>query len=191
MLSGAGAVVGVTALVPGSALAQSLSEADQLVRVGEYNDAIRAYRRMARAGDVAAGRGLVRTLMEVGRYDDAEQEARALDEAQSPQLSNVLGEVLYYRGRIDGAEQLFQAAIGGASDSVVARLNLAISQYERGERDLAFDGFDRDSSDSIHVSLGDVLLEVAEGPATHPCCAQPTPLPVRVHCSDNLMVRPR
>lgn len=113
LLSGAGAVVGVTALAPCTALAQSLPEADQLVRVGEYDDAIRAYRRLARAGDVVAGRGLVHTLMEVGRYDDAEKEARALNETQSPQLSNVLGEVLYYRGRIDGAEQQFQAAIGG------------------------------------------------------------------------------
>jgi len=142
LLSGAGVVVAATALAPGTALAQSRSEADQLVRVGEYDDAIRAYRRMARTGDVVAGRGLVRTLMEVGRYDDAEKEARALNEAQSPQLSNVLGDVLYHRGRIDGAEQLYRAAIRGASDSVVARLNLAILQYERGERDLAFDGFD-------------------------------------------------
>ncbi|MCH8992622.1 MAG: hypothetical protein IIA44_12875, partial [Acidobacteria bacterium] len=54
LLSGAGAVVAATALAPGTALAQSRSEADQLVRVGEYDDAIRAYRRMARTGYVVA-----------------------------------------------------------------------------------------------------------------------------------------
>ena len=139
---GRGSVV-VIALVPSVAVGQTLSEAKEQVRVGQYDDAIRSYKRLTRGDDVIlAGRGLVRALVNVGRYEDAATEARQLDQDHSPQLSNVLGEVWYHRGRIDEAERLFQAAIRGASDSVVARLNLAILQYERGERELAFDGFD-------------------------------------------------
>ncbi len=75
--------------------AQTLQEAEQLVRVGEYDDAIRAYMRIARREESpAAGRGLVRTLLEVGRHDDAIREGRRFNESQTPQLSNVLGEAL-------------------------------------------------------------------------------------------------
>jgi len=46
-----------------------------MLRAGEYDRAIRAFRRLADdPGAVVAGRSLVRTLMEVGRYDDAERE---------------------------------------------------------------------------------------------------------------------
>ena len=138
-----GGVVAVCGLMASPASAQTLSAADELARTGQYDDAIRAYKRLAeRGGSPQAGRRLVRTLMEVGRYEDAVREARQLNESQSPHLSNVLGEVLYYRGRTEEAEGAFRDAMAGSSDSLVARINLAVLQYERGERDLAFHGFD-------------------------------------------------
>ncbi|MFB3069342.1 MAG: tetratricopeptide repeat protein [Gemmatimonadales bacterium] len=133
----------LSALIAAPAGAQSLTEAQQMVRVGEYDDAIRAYMRIARREESpAAGRGLVRTLMEVGRHDDAIREGRRFNESQTPQLSNVLGEALYRRGNIADAETAYRAAIAGASDSLVARVNLAILRYERGEVDAAMQEFD-------------------------------------------------
>lgn len=124
------------------AAGQALQDARAARRAGEYREAIRAFTRLARDGDVAAGRGLVRTLAEVGRYDDAEREGRRLYAAGARQFANVLGEVLYTRGRLDEAEALFREAAGGAADSLTARLNLAVLQYDRGALETAMDGFD-------------------------------------------------
>ncbi len=128
-----GVVLAAVAAAPIAVHAQTLQEAEQMVRVGEYDDAIRTYMRIARREESpAAGRGLVRTLIEVGRHDDAIREGRRFNESQTPQLSNVLGEALYRRGNIVDAEAAYRAAIAGASDSLVARINLAILRYERG-----------------------------------------------------------
>ncbi len=136
-------ILAAVAAGPIAVHAQTLQEAAQMVRVGQYDDAIRTYMRMARREESpAAGRGLVRTLMEVGRYDDAIREGRRFNQSQAPQLSNVLGEALYRRGNIADAEAAYRAAIAGASDSLVARVNVAILQYERGEVDPAMHGFD-------------------------------------------------
>ena len=128
----------------GVGVTQTLDEAAGMVRAGEYSDAIRAYRRLVRDdASPRAARGLVRTLSEVGRYDDAVREARRLNESHRPQLSNVLGEALYRRGEVAAAEASFRAALaGGASDSLVARVNLAILRYEKGERETAMQDFD-------------------------------------------------
>ena len=128
----------LSALIAAPAGAQSLTEAQQMVRVREYDDAIRAYMRIARREESpAAGRGLVRTLMEVGRHDDAIREGRRFNESQTPQLSNVLGEALYRGGNIADAEAAYRAAIAGASDSLVAPVNPAILLSERRELDAA------------------------------------------------------
>jgi tetratricopeptide (TPR) repeat protein len=136
------ALVLLYSLAPGVVTAQSLQEADELARVGEYDEAISAYTRLAGQGDVIAGRGLISSLMEVGRYDDAIREARRLNAAHEPQLANVLGEALYARGNVAQAEAAFRAAIEGASDSLAARLNLAVLHQDRGELETAMRGFD-------------------------------------------------
>ena len=139
---GVGAVISLLALNPEVARAQTLEEAQQLARVGKYTDAIRAYGRLApRSDSPLAARGLVRTLMEVGRYDDGLREARRLNASLAPQLSNVLGEVLYQQGNVSEAEAAFLAAMRGASDSLIARVNLAILRYERGELETALREF--------------------------------------------------
>ena len=49
-----------------------------------------------------------------------------------------MGAVLYLQGKWDKAEEAFESAISGrASDALVARLNLAVLHYDRGERNQA------------------------------------------------------
>jgi tetratricopeptide (TPR) repeat protein len=157
----------VLALSAAPAGGQTLDDARAARRTGEYRDAIRSFTRLARDGDVAAGRGLVSTLAEVGRYDDAEREARRLYAASSLQFANVLGEVLYARGRLTQAEPLFREAAGGATDSLTARLNLAMMQYDRGELETAMAGFDAfiDVYNSGMELIGEELTAVARAGA--------------------------
>jgi tetratricopeptide (TPR) repeat protein len=82
--------------------------------------------------------------MEVGRYDDA-REAVAGDGgvAASPELENVLGETFYLVGLRQEAEAAFRRAMdGGASDRNVARLNLGVLMWDRGDREEALVLFD-------------------------------------------------
>ncbi|HUF25496.1 MAG TPA: tetratricopeptide repeat protein [Gemmatimonadaceae bacterium] len=125
--------------------AQTGAGADASFRAGKYDEAIAAYRAGAAGPDApaTAARGLVRALATVGRYDDAEQTARSATAGGSPELWNVLGEVLAERGKLAEAESAFVSAIRGrATDSLTARLNLAILRFERGERDEAMREFD-------------------------------------------------
>ncbi len=126
---------------------QELDAARSALRSGSYDEAISAYTRLARDGSSAeATRGLVKALAEVGRYDDAEAAARRFIAANSdsPEVWHSLGEVLVLQGERDEAEDAFERAIAGrASDSLVARLNLAILWYDRGDRSRAMDEFDR------------------------------------------------
>ena len=114
---------------------------------GEYDDAIRQLRRLARGRDATATahRALVRGLAEVGRYQEAEESARDGRGRHGAALENVLGEILVERGRYQEAEASFRAAMaGGADDEVTARVNLARLQLLTGRRDeamRAFDGF--------------------------------------------------
>ena len=114
---------------------------------GEYEDAIRQLRRLARGRDAtpAVHRALARGLARVGRYDEAEEAARDGRARHGVALENVLGEVLTERGRHPEAEASFRAAMaGGADDEVTARVNLAELQLRTGRREeamRAFDGF--------------------------------------------------
>ena len=125
------------------------AEADALAALesGEYDDAIRQLRRLARGRDatVAVHRALARALAEVGRYEEAEEAARDGRDRHGAALENVLGEVLVERGRHQEAAAGFRAAMaGGADDEVTARVNLAELQLGTGQRDdamSAFDGF--------------------------------------------------
>jgi tetratricopeptide (TPR) repeat protein len=145
--SGVVAVVLLGLLVtPVRAWAQrSVQDGVAALRAGRYQAAISIFQALATspAATPAARRGWVRSLLAVGRYADAESAARAGASA-SPELLNTLGEVLAMRGDREAAERAFRHAIQqAASDSLVAELNLAVSQYRRGKRDAAYRVFDR------------------------------------------------
>ncbi len=134
-----------TLAAPASPASPALVAARGALRAGRYDEAISAFRALSRSGTgpVAATRGLVRALMEVGRYEEAESAARAAA-ASSPEALNALGEVLAARGKREAAEQTFRLAIErGASDRLVAELNLAVLLRERGDRAAAKRAFDR------------------------------------------------
>ncbi len=127
--------------------AQAEASALAALESGEYDDAIRQLRRLARDrdGTVAAHRALVHALAKVGRYDEAEAAARDGRDRHGAAIENVLGEVLVEQGRHQEAAASFRAAMaGGADDDVTARVNLAELQLRTGQRDeamRAFDGF--------------------------------------------------
>ncbi|NIN71875.1 MAG: tetratricopeptide repeat protein, partial [Gemmatimonadetes bacterium] len=127
----------------------TMADAETALRTGRYDDAISAFRGLVRRDPAAprSARGLIGALAEVGRYGEAEDAARRYLESapSSPEVWNALGEVLYLVGRIEQAADAFARAMNeGASDSLDARLNLAVLRWERGEREAAlreFDGF--------------------------------------------------
>ncbi len=127
--------------------AQSEEAALAALASGEYDDAIRQLRRLARGRDAAPAihRALARGLAQVGRYEEAEETARDGRERHGAALDNVLGEVLVERGRYREAEASFRAAMAdGGDDEATARVNLAELQLLTGRRDeamRAFDGF--------------------------------------------------
>jgi tetratricopeptide (TPR) repeat protein len=102
------------------------------LRLGRYDEAIAALQASAPSGGPAEQRLLVRALLEVGRHDDAETAARRF--ATSSELATSLGTVLQARGKLAEAEQAFERALAGrASDSLTARLHLAVLHHERGD----------------------------------------------------------
>lgn len=127
--------------------AQTGEDALAAMASGEYDDAIRQLRRLARGRDAAPAihRALARGLAQVGRYEEAEEAARNGRERHGAALDNVLGEVLVERGRYREAEASFRAAMAdGGDDEATARVNLAELQLLTGRRDeamRAFDGF--------------------------------------------------
>jgi tetratricopeptide (TPR) repeat protein len=115
-----------------------LKRAGELERTGKYGDAIDIYKDLAAKDGptaVASRRGLLRTLSETGKYDDAETAGkRFVTGTSGAELQNTLGEVYRVRGKRTEAETAFKAAMTGrASDSLTARLNLAVLRFDRGE----------------------------------------------------------
>jgi tetratricopeptide (TPR) repeat protein len=133
----------LTTVLAAELTSQTRASACEAWQTGEYQEAIQAYRALARRDGAPAGihRDLARVLLEVGRTDEAE---RHLQEAGGgPQLANVLGEVLLASGDWDAAEAAFRsAANGGASDAVEARANLAELLWDRGHHAQALRIFD-------------------------------------------------
>jgi tetratricopeptide (TPR) repeat protein len=118
------------------------------LRSGDYDAAIGALTRQARRDPRQAGvhRTLARTLAEVSRYPEAEEAVKVFQSAnpRSVELQETLGEVLAARGRTTEAEAAFKKAIaGGASDALLAEVNLAVLRSDRGERAAAAAGFRR------------------------------------------------
>ena len=142
----AGLAVALLLLACEPARSQSLQAAETARRTGQYDDAIRAFTALAAADTaVAARRGLVETLTEVGRYEDAEAAARrfATADARGRELANTLGDVLVLRGKLEEAETAYRRAMSEkATDSLMARVNLAVLRFDRGERDEAMREFD-------------------------------------------------
>ena len=126
----------------------SSDPAQTALRTSRYDDAIAAFEQRVRSGAASVDDhiGLVRALSQVGRYDDAEEAARDYIDANpgSPELSNSLGELLYLQGKILDARVTLERAIAEeANDRLMAELNLAILDFNRGDRNRAMQRFDR------------------------------------------------
>ena len=132
----------------GSVHVAQAQDAAAALRAGDYPAAIALLQRQARLAPraAAAHRALARTLAEAGRLQEAEDVARAFTAAnpRSVELLDTLGQTLAARGRSAEAEAAFKKAIaGGASDALVAEVDLAELRLDRGERDEAMKGFGR------------------------------------------------
>ena len=128
--------------------AQMADSARELARSGKYAEAIAVYSKVPRSDSAWMGvqRELARTLATVGRYDQAEATARQAAVAPNGrELWATLGAVLQERGRRAAAESAFvRAQAEHASDSLTARLHVAVLHLESGDRARAmkeFDGF--------------------------------------------------
>jgi len=114
-----------------------LRRAGELERTGKYAESIAIYKDLAAkdTASVASRRGLLRALSEVGKYGEAQEAGqRFVGAPNGAELQNALGEVFALRGNVADAETAFRAAMAGkASDSLTARLNLAVLRFNRGE----------------------------------------------------------
>lgn len=163
-----GVALGLFALGPLHGCAQDappgdLAGAREAYQTGDYDVAVRAYRALARgrADDPGGARGWALSLVATGQYEAALDalDAAAGDGTPAAELGRVRGSILRTLGRIPDAEASLRGAIdGGASDAVLARLELGELLWNRGERDPAsaiFDGF-------IDLYNGALELESAE-----------------------------
>ena len=85
-------------------------------------------------------------LRATGRYAEAEEALLAFTRAHPSDASllNRLGEVQRERGKLADAEASYRRAItSSAPDSLMAQVNLAVLQFERGDIDVAMKAFDR------------------------------------------------
>jgi tetratricopeptide (TPR) repeat protein len=116
------------------------------LRTGQYTNAIEVLTKLPKSdsGWVAAQPLVARALTTLGRYDDAERVGRAAAESPGGKVVlTTLGESLMERGKRAAAESLFVRGLAEqATDSLTARLDLAILMYERGDRERALNAFD-------------------------------------------------
>ena len=123
---------------------QTVTEADEDLRSGNYEDAERTFRRALRddPSSLSARRDLIEVLATTGEYDDAR--SVALEAPEPVGIANSLGEVLVLSGKLDEADAAFRRAIdGNAPDALTAEANLAELLFNRGELDEAMRRFDR------------------------------------------------
>jgi len=132
------------------ASAQDVDAARRAYLAGQYEEAAKRYEALAvrRPATAAPARGLARALADVGRYDEAfaaiERFQKAAPASASAELSRTLGELLTMVGRTAAAESAFTRAVsGGASDSLSARLGLALVRWDRGDTVAARQVLDR------------------------------------------------
>jgi len=139
-------LVAAVVALPATGATQTHTGALEELRAGRYDEALASLRSLSRdpAASPEVARSYARALAEVGRYDEA---LRAVggngDRAASPELENVRGEILLATGDWSGAESAFRRAVDeGARDGNVARKNLGVLLWNRGEREEALDLFD-------------------------------------------------
>lgn len=107
-------------------------------RAGRYAEAIDHSRALLRSApdDRDTRVLLVESLATIGHYDEALEAAEGLPVRR--------GRILMEVGRDEEAQVEFERAVeAGDPDSLTAELNLAILQFERGQRDEAMQRFDR------------------------------------------------
>lgn len=125
-----------------------IAAADVAFRAGRYDEAISAFRSLVRA-DVAfpaSTRGLAWALSAVGRYEDAIEALRssAATHGGTAELDRTLGIALRETGRLAEAKESFTRSIrAGASDALLAELELGKLLHHRGEHEQAAGIFDR------------------------------------------------
>jgi tetratricopeptide (TPR) repeat protein len=124
------------------------STAAEALRIGQYDDALRLARADAarEPANAAPVRLQADALRSTGKYSEAESVLAAFLQAHpnDPSLWNRLGEVQRERGRLVDAQTSFQKAVAGrARDSLMAQINLAELQFDRGAIDSAMTAFDR------------------------------------------------
>ncbi len=116
-------------------------------RSGRYDEAIAVWQAALDGGSatVAQVRTLLQALRATGRSDRAAAAARAVSEGgNAVAIANRWGELFYERGQIEAARARFQLAVDeGASDALVAELNLAVLEFESGDRESATRRFNR------------------------------------------------
>jgi len=136
-------LVGATSTLPSAQDDAALTA----FRSGRYDEAIAVWQAALEGGSAVASqvRPLVEALRATGRSDRALAAARAFSEAgNAAAIANRWGEVLYERGQIAAARQRFELAIQErAPDALVAELNLAVLEFEGGERSSANQRFNR------------------------------------------------
>ncbi len=143
-------VIGIAVVAPLSACGQEGSAAQmgaaEAWRTGNYEQAIAQSEQRLRADstDAAAGRVLLRSLLEVGRAGEAAAAGIRLSTKapQAEQLAWPLGMALRELGKLTEAGAAFTRARGGP-DSLIARYELALLAFERGEHAPAMQEFDR------------------------------------------------
>jgi len=116
----------------------NLQSAQQLLKQGNYSEAIDAFKRLLESNskDAEAQRGLLQAYIETGKYEEAEKSAlqflsNAPDESA---IRNLLGEVYFITGKYSEAEKEFERAAQQAQGKAVLRpkLNKAILLVETG-----------------------------------------------------------
>jgi tetratricopeptide (TPR) repeat protein len=124
-----------------------LGDPESLFRTGQYKSVAEVLSALPKTDStwLAAQPMYVRVLTMTGRYDEAERVGReAIAGSGGKLVLNTLGESLLERGKRAAAESMFVRAVAThASDSLNARLNLAVLMYERGDRDNALNAFDK------------------------------------------------
>ena len=133
-------------LAPADALQGQGSPAEglQALKRGEYGDAVRLLRPLARDGDPRALRGQFYAHFETGDYPDAEEVARDGVASGTSGAHALLGEVLLATGQIGEARTVLEegASSTDPSGAAQARLNLGLLEYTYGDRERAYDLFD-------------------------------------------------
>ncbi|MCY3545371.1 MAG: tetratricopeptide repeat protein [Gemmatimonadetes bacterium] len=135
-------------LCPGvGATSVAAQEADGLsaLRAGRYDEAVRALRADALAGNGPALAGWVTALRETGDYEGAVRAAEQGVEREVAGAHPLLGAALLDLGRIPDARAALETGAADPGESgALARVELGILEYNYGNRDRAraiFDGF--------------------------------------------------